>query len=79
MQLLARILAYLMTFLTGMALVVFLQAEMVFPLPISVDGFVHPLYSFRSWVYVLAVLLFAAIAVAFSMLSRKIRRMADWQ
>jgi hypothetical protein len=79
MHLLARILTHAMTFLAGMAFIVYLQVEMAFPTPDSYavnGGFIHPLYSFSSWVYALVVLLLAAIAVAFGILGRSIRRNA---
>jgi len=72
---LAKALGYVATFVAGMAMIVLLQVEMIFPVPESgvetMGWYAHPIYSLPTWVYIAVVVLFAALAVAFTLFGRE--------
>jgi ABC-type Na+ efflux pump permease subunit len=75
MHISAKALAYVATFVAGMAMVVLLQVVQVFPTPFSgvaENGwYIHPLYSFSTWVYIAVVALFIALAAVFTLYGRQ--------
>ena len=75
MNILAKTLGYVATFIAGMAMIVLLQVETVFPTPetgIETMGwYIHPIYSFHTWVYVAVAVLFVALAVVFTLMGRR--------
>ncbi len=75
MNILARVLGYVATFVAGMAMIVLLQVESIFPTPESgvdtMGWYIHPVYSFPTWVYIAIVMLFVALAVVFTLFGRE--------
>lgn len=75
MKNLARILGYIATFVAGMAMIVLLQVEQIFPTPESgvntMGWWIHPVYALSGWVYIAIVVLFVALAVVFTLLGRE--------
>lgn len=78
MHLLSKALGYIMAFVAGMAVVVLMQVEGIFPAPYTVnaDGSwnIHPLYAFPVWVYVGVALFFAALSLMFSLMGREVAK-----
>ena len=68
---LARLFGYIMILLAGMTTVVWLQFELIFPVPETKNrGDFHPLYSLPAWTYVTVFSLFVTLAVIFTLIGR---------